>query len=298
MPETELSLPERRIHAELHNCGQSTRFGRVVYKFDRWRVPADVLTARGWRVVKKTTNYFHAEAPTGSAPDDALIMQIDVPTQAQVLDVAQRIHAASPGNAWTATWGECIAEYSPRRRASSWREVNPFTRELIGELHLGSWIEPRFCVGAPGLFQAVVDDVGGANRYSEHVALVEPSAPSLFHGEAISRDIAAETHFAEGNACAFELTRHERSAAARQRCIEHWGVRCCVCGFDFREHYGELGAGYIQVHHLTPLAKIGAEYEVDPIGDLRPICPNCHAMIHRREPPLTIEELRSILVRK
>ncbi|MDB9470225.1 hypothetical protein PN480_18680 [Dolichospermum circinale CS-1225] len=37
------------------------------------------------------------------------------------------------------------------------------------------------------------------------------------------------------------------------------------------------------------------EYEVDPIKDLRPVCPNCHAMIHRRLPPLSIDEIKSII---
>ena len=56
-----------------------------------------------------------------------------------------------------------------------------------------------------------------------------------------------------------------------------------------------MGAAYIHVHHLKPLATIGSEYEVDPIRDLRPICPNCHAMIHKREPPYTIEEMKQIV---
>ena len=30
----------------------------------------------------------------------------------------------------------------------------------------------------------------------------------------------------------------------------------------------------IQVHHLVPLSAIGKKYRVDPIRDLRPVCPN------------------------
>jgi len=59
--------------------------------------------------------------------------------------------------------------------------------------------------------------------------------------------------------------------------------------------YGERGKGFIHVHHLRPLADVGEEYELDPIADLRPVCPNCHAMIHARPVTLTIEELRSLL---
>jgi 5-methylcytosine-specific restriction protein A len=56
-----------------------------------------------------------------------------------------------------------------------------------------------------------------------------------------------------------------------------------------------LGQGFIHVHHLKELASIAKEYEVDPIKDLRPVCPNCHAMLHQRKPALTISKLRQLL---
>jgi 5-methylcytosine-specific restriction protein A len=45
------------------------------------------------------------------------------------------------------------------------------------------------------------------------------------------------------------------------------------------------------------LAEIGEEYEVDPVNDLIPICPNCHAMIHKKVPAFSIEELRAKIQR-
>jgi len=64
---------------------------------------------------------------------------------------------------------------------------------------------------------------------------------------------------------------------------------------NFADRYGEIGDGFIHVHHLRPISSIGAEYVIDPISDLRPLCPNCHAMVHRRAPAITIEELREVL---
>jgi 5-methylcytosine-specific restriction protein A len=58
-----------------------------------------------------------------------------------------------------------------------------------------------------------------------------------------------------------------------------------------------LGAGFIQVHHTVPLSSIGTEYVIDPIRDLIPVCPNCHAMLHRKTPPFSIAELRGLLCR-
>ncbi len=45
----------------------------------------------------------------------------------------------------------------------------------------------------------------------------------------------------------------------------------------------------------VPLSEIGQEYKVDPINDLRPVCPNCHTMLHKQNPPLAIEELKTQL---
>ena len=76
--------------------------------------------------------------------------------------------------------------------------------------------------------------------------------------------------------------------------MQHYGYDCAVCDFNFGELFRELGEGFIHVHHLKPLAEIGDEYYLDPIKDLRPVCPNCHAMLHRKRPPLSIEELKRL----
>ena len=72
-------------------------------------------------------------------------------------------------------------------------------------------------------------------------------------------------------------------------------MSCSVCNFNFGQVFGKLGEGFIHVHHLRPISEIGEEYVVDPIEDLRPVCPNCHAMIHRRSPPLSIQEIKNLL---
>lgn len=66
---------------------------------------------------------------------------------------------------------------------------------------------------------------------------------------------------------------------------------------DFGEKYGDLGKGFIHVHHIVPLNKIGQEYMVDYKKDLIPVCPNCHAMLHRRVngKEVSVEELKKIL---
>lgn len=101
--------------------------------------------------------------------------------------------------------------------------------------------------------------------------------------------------FVEGQRHLLISYRSERDAIARLRCIEHYGTECVVCGFDFGKKFGDIGDGFIHVHHLKPISEQPEAYEVDPIRDLRPICPNCHAMLHRRSPPYSIEELSEII---
>lgn len=94
------------------------------------------------------------------------------------------------------------------------------------------------------------------------------------------------------------VNRYERDREARQACIEAHGLRCKVCEFDFEAAYGSLGAGFIHVHHVVPISQVGGDYNVDPVRDLVPVCPNCHAMLHR--PPdrvLTVAELKQRLRR-
>ena len=102
--------------------------------------------------------------------------------------------------------------------------------------------------------------------------------------------------FQEGAVRQILVNAYERSPQARQKCIDHYGESCFVCEFNFGEVFGELGKGFIHVHHLLPLSEIAEEYEVDPVKDLRPVCPNCHAMIHRCSPPLDIEEVKGLII--
>jgi len=92
--------------------------------------------------------------------------------------------------------------------------------------------------------------------------------------------------------------KYERNQKARKECVEKKGYKCLVCGQDFEATYGEIGKGFIHVHHLTPISSIGKEYELNVDTDLVPVCPNCHYMLHRKDPPYTINELKDMLQNK
>lgn len=110
-------------------------------------------------------------------------------------------------------------------------------------------------------------------------------------------EVADPGEYKEGAVRQVVVNRFERDPNARAACIAHFGAHCQVCDFVFADAYGAIGEGFIHVHHLVPLANIGAEYSLDPVRDLRPVCPNCHAMLHKRNPPFGIEELRELIAR-
>lgn len=108
-------------------------------------------------------------------------------------------------------------------------------------------------------------------------------------------EVPAAAQYPEGATRQVAVNQYERSARARAACIAHYGLRCAVCEMDFEAVYGADAAGLIHVHHLREIAGIGEAYQVDPIQDLRPVCPNCHAVIHRGKPIHSIDAVRAML---
>ncbi|MCD3216318.1 hypothetical protein G8S55_03500 [Clostridium botulinum C] len=112
------------------------------------------------------------------------------------------------------------------------------------------------------------------------------------------RNILIDEEVFEGDRLTIAVNKYERSRKARQICLNHYGYKCSICGFDFEKIYGEVGKNVIEVHHLKPLYSIGKEYSVNPIRDLVAVCSNCHTIIHKRRIPFTIEEMKEILKHK
>jgi 5-methylcytosine-specific restriction protein A len=113
---------------------------------------------------------------------------------------------------------------------------------------------------------------------------------SMLYPEQVSDD-----NYYEGLKKTITVNSYERDNNAREKCIEIFGAKCVICDLEFQNMYGEIGLGFIHIHHLTPLSEIKTEYTVVPQDDLRPVCPNCHSMLHRKNPPYTIEEMKEIV---
>jgi len=110
-------------------------------------------------------------------------------------------------------------------------------------------------------------------------------------GTSQATEVGDDASHPEGAVRQVLVNVYERNPVARAKCIEHFGAECAVCGINFGRAYGLIAEGFIHVHHLRPLSTIRGEYVVDPVKDLRPVCPNCHAVLHLLDDPSRVEEL-------
>ncbi|HGG04159.1 MAG TPA: hypothetical protein ENK28_01775 [Aliiroseovarius sp.] len=106
----------------------------------------------------------------------------------------------------------------------------------------------------------------------------------------------------EGASIQITSNRYERDPKLRSACIKHYiekdgCLACQVCGMDFENRYGEIGRDFIHIHHVDPLGDGQGKRAVDPVRDLVPICPNCHAMLHKKpgKGAYSIEEVKEMM---
>jgi len=86
----------------------------------------------------------------------------------------------------------------------------------------------------------------------------------------------------------------ERNRTAARQAKKFHGTRCQACGLDFSERYGDLGKGFIEAHHLRPIATLdeGVPVTYDVAADFAVLCSNCHRMIHRFSDPSDLVSFR------
>lgn len=103
-----------------------------------------------------------------------------------------------------------------------------------------------------------------------------------------------EKGYKDGRRTTITLDRYERNPLNRELCLQIYGFKCKVCGFDFEGVYGKIGHEYIHVHHIEQLSIVG-QHVINPVKDLIPVCANCHCMLHTSTPPLVPEDLVKII---
>ena len=136
----------------------------------------------------------------------------------------------------------------------------------------------------------VYDSIIGASSWAE--VETHDEAPSMSI-DGLAYEL--ESH-EEGRPNLRFVSTYERNRVLRRQAIAIHGCRCSACGVDMGARYGDFAEGLIQVHHVVPISTYGESRKVDPETDLVPVCPNCHAVIHRRkDKTLTVVEVAELL---
>jgi 5-methylcytosine-specific restriction protein A len=157
-----------------------------------------------------------------------------------------------------------------------------------------------------GLQRGAQAEVGVWTEFAGNRALLKKTAAAIRAGASApdaaneeDRRADEEEEFPEGKVL-FRLHRaRERSAALREKAkaaaMKGKGcLACAACGLDFHAKYGEVGRGYIECHHAVPVSELGAS-GATKLKDVVLLCANCHRMIHRRRPWLSVKELGLLL---
>ncbi|MDI1231199.1 MAG: HNH endonuclease [Methylobacter sp.] len=189
---------------------------------------------------------------------------------------------------------------------------NIYNKMREGDLVIVNANGKRVCVfevTGPYIFEQESGEINGyAHQRSACLTSINPeslwnsSGSAVAPGQNIRWTLAActksekaeEAIYKEGSRFSVTSTAIERNPFARQKCIEHFGAKCFVCGIEFKNKYGDIGKEYIHVHHRVDISTKSHVHEVDPLRDLIPLCPNCHAMAHQKKPAIPVEELKKI----
>jgi len=152
----------------------------------------------------------------------------------------------------------------------------------VGKMEAAMVTGGNFCLMVDGPLLKKVPDraLVDVDKPVDHVAVAGGSDENV-HDEGRRRDVIQSVA--------------ERNPAARKACIAHYGTTCSICDKKLEEMYGEVAKDLVHVHHLTPFAGDQGTRKTDPIADLRPLCPNCHAIVHRAAPPLSIAHVRELM---
>ena len=129
--------------------------------------------------------------------------------------------------------------------------------------------------------------ISSASSYRQVAAWQTNVSGEIFHEK--------KSAYYEGAVETINVNRYERNKEARRKCIAHYGQACQACDIDLSKKYGSVAENFTHVHHIKKLSTISAKYQIDPVTDLIPLCPNCHAIAHLRKEPYSVQQIKSMI---
>ncbi len=107
----------------------------------------------------------------------------------------------------------------------------------------------------------------------------------------VPSQVKSNLDFEEGERYSAEAQFFVRSPELVKTAKLTHGYLCQACGFDFEDFYGSLGAQYIECHHIDPLSERRSSANTS-VENVAVLCSNCHRMVHRERPALSVKELQ------
>jgi 5-methylcytosine-specific restriction protein A len=206
-----------------------------------------------------------------------------------LLDVYLRVDPSSASDPAVLELSEllCRLPLHPRSlRAQSFRNPNGVLMKLRNLGHIDPEHQGRGLVRASSLSREVWHEFAGdPERLARTAAAIRAATLSCDETEVPALHAEHEETAVEGRLlyrmhCLRERKPHLVAAKKREALLRTGVLVCEVCGFDFKREYGEMGIGYMECHHVVPLAEAAHERSVR-LADLALVCANCHRMIHR-----------------
>ncbi len=173
---------------------------------------------------------------------------------------------------------------------SSFRIKAPTSKAVLLPVEQRELVIPRAVKGGIGQSNVWYADKEESREIVRSVvALIDSGTPSPLP------DVDCIESTLEGNPRFVAHLRRERNSkivkAKKSATLRATGKLCCeACGFDFKEVYGDAGDGFCEVHHIHPLSKADGVVKTE-LSDLAIVCSNCHRIIHRSNPMLSIQNL-------
>jgi hypothetical protein len=221
-----------------------------------------------------------------------------------VEEVRNKCHGVAPPGSISQVRIDAVRSVAGRREIATNSVADKFIRQLSPEVtsttEFDSLLRSWLVDGSTALRDIVLKHaIDSLDRQLVLSAFHIASPQETLLAAEFDLDVA-DSPFQEGQEKLMIHLSKERNkhlvALAKEIWLRNGELNCSVCSFSFSAAYGEAGDGYIEAHHTTPVSELAEDTIVRP-SDLAPVCSNCHGIIHRHRPWLTISQMQVIVAK-
>ncbi|MGK9419379.1 HNH endonuclease [Pseudomonas cedrina] len=179
--------------------------------------------------------------------------------------------------------------HSHIQREKDGKETNPAITKVLGKLTQSDNLEKKYLKYCSDL------GVSPFNKKRKFWSL-------SLEGTDFTNNKISDEGFPEGKIVERKHTARERNAALVKSAKDAYKksnkrLSCEACNFDFEKVYGERGSDYIEAHHIVPVSEMESSQKTK-ITDIAMVCSNCHRILHRSRPWLTVGQLKALITKK